>query len=427
MQGDATNLKSPWYWVPTAYFMEGLPFVLVVMVSSVMYKNFGLSNAEITYYTGWLMLPWTVKPLWSWFIDLYKVKRWWIYTMEICFGLIVILIAFSFHLPNYIFLSLIIFAFANICAASHDIATDGFYLMTLTSNQQSFFVGMQSAFYQVARIFGGGVLVILSGVFFKYTNNMQLAWSMVLFIAGLCAIMVGLYHSRVLPRYEVAKARTIDESLQEIKTIFISLFQLKQIWVTVFFALTFKLGETMLAKIVPLFILDTRAHGGLGFDNTYVGLSNVFNLSAIIVAGILGGFSISKFGLKRCLWPMLLLVNLPHLIFVYLAYTLPDNKYFVLILQVCEHFAANLSLTGYMMVVFYLVRESKYKTSHYAFITAIMMTTNMLPSMASGIIQQHLGYQHYFIFIMFLMIPSMFIIPFIKIDKNFGIRVRTIA
>ncbi len=414
---------NPWSFVPTAYFMEGLPYILVVMVSSVMYKNFGLTNAKITYYTGWLMLPWTVKPLWSWFIDLYKVKRWWIYTMELCFGCFIISLALSFYLPNYIFISILIFALANICAASHDIATDGFYLITLTSNQQSFFVGIQSAFYQVARIFGGGVLVILSGLFFSYTKDIKFAWGLVFVIAGLCAIIIGFYHKMILPRYEVSKTLTIKDGIFEIKAIFTSLFQLKQLWVIVSFALTFKLGETMLIKIVPLFILDSRSHGGLGFDNIYVGLSNTFNLSAIILAGIIGGLSISYFGLKKCLWPMLLLVNLPHVIFVYLAYALPVDKYLVLALQICENFAANISLTGYMMVVFYLIRDSKYKTSHYAFITAVMMLANMIPSMFSGIIQQLLGYQYYFIFIMFLIIPSLLILPLIKIDSNFGIKV----
>lgn len=418
-----TTATSPWKWVPTAYFMEGLPFVMIVMVSSIMYKNFGLDNAQITYYTGWLMLPWTIKPVWSWFIDLYKTKRWWIYTMEMTFAIAIVLVALALNTSMFLKLSLLAFGISALAASSHDIATDGFYLITLSSGQQSFFVGMQSAFYQVAKIFGSGFLVILSSIFLKYTNhNVALSWSMVMLIAAASAFAIGVYHYYALPRTEVARTKTLSESLVEIKHVFITLFQLKQIWITIFFALTFRLGETMLAKIVPLFILDTRVNGGLGFDNAYVGLSNICNLSAIIIAGILGGICISKFGLKRCLWPMLLFVNLPHIVFIYLAYTQPANEMLVLILQVIEHFAANLSLTGYMMVTFYLVRDSQYKTSHYAFITAIMMITNMLPSMVSGAIQVALGYQHYFVFILFVMLPSLIVIPFIKIDEQFGIR-----
>ena len=414
---------SPWKWVPTAYFMEGLPFVMIVMVSSIMYKNFGLTNAHITYYTGWLMLPWTIKPLWAWFVDLFKTKRWWIYSMELAFAVALVLVAISLHTNYYLQLSLIAFALCALTSSSHDIAVDGFYLISLTSGQQSFFVGMQSAFYQVAKIFGSGFLVILSGMFLAYThNNTALSWSMVLLIAAGSAMTIAVYHYKALPQTEIVSDKTLSQSIHEIKHVFISLFQLRQIWVTILFALTFRLGETMLAKIIPLFILDSREHGGLGFDNAYVGLSNIFNLSAIIVAGILGGLCISRYGLKRCLWPMLLLVNIPHLIFVYLAYAQPTNEITVLVLQAIEHFSANLSLTGYMLVTFYLVKDSPFKTSHYAFIAAIMMLTNMVPSMASGAIQEALGYRHYFVFIVTVMLPGMLVIPFIKIDDKFGIK-----
>jgi PAT family beta-lactamase induction signal transducer AmpG len=403
--------------------MEGLPFVMIVMVSSIMYKNFGLSNAHITYYTGWLMLPWTIKPVWAWFIEIFKTKRWWIYAMELTFAIALILVAFSLHTSLYLPLSLIAFAVCAFASSSHDIAVDGFYLINLTSGQQSFFVGMLSAFYQSAKIFGSGVLVILSGIFLAHTNhNIALSWSAVMLIAAITAFAIGVYHFYVLPKTESEAHKSCSKAIHEIKLVFISLFKLEQIWITILFALTFRLGETMLAKIVPLFILDSRTNGGLGFDNTYVGLSNICNLSAIIVAGILGGICISRFGLKRCLWPMLLVVNIPHLIFVYLAYSMPTNQTTVLVLQALEHFTANLSLTGYMMVLFYLVRDSQYKTSHYAFIAAIMMLTNMLPSMASGTVQELLGYRHYFVFIVMVMVPSMLVIPFIKIDSKFGIK-----
>ena len=416
--------RSPWSWVPSAYFMEGLPFVMIITVSSIMYKNFGLSNSQITYYTGLLMLPWSIKPLWAWFIEIFRTKRWWIYTMELIFASSLVLVAMSLHTNLYFQLSLTAFIICTFASASHDIAVDGFYLMNLTSGEQSFFVGMLSAFYQSAKIFGSGVLVILSGIFLAHSHhNVALSWSLVILIAAILAFAIGIYHMKVLPNTEVTIAnKSINTAIHEIRNVFISLFKLDQIWITILFALTFRLGETMLAKIVPLFILDNRSSGGLGFDNTYVGLSNIFNLSAIIIAGILGGILISRFGLKKCLWPMLLVVNIPHIIFVYLAYATPTNQISVLVLQALEHFSANISLTGYMMVLFYVVRNSKYKTAHYAFIAAIMMLTNMLPSMASGSLQEFLGYRHYFVFIVFAMIPSIFVIPFIKIDPKFGIK-----
>ena len=343
--------------------------------------------------------------------------------MELIFASALILVALSLHTKFYLQLSLIAFAICAIASASHDIAVDGFYLINLTSGQQSFFVGMLSAFYQSAKIFGSGVLVILSGVFLSHTNNIALSWSAVILIASITAFVIGIYHFKILPKIETPQEyKNFDAAINEVKLVFESLFKLKQIWITILFALTFRLGETMLAKIVPLFILDSRSSGGLEFNNTYVGLSNICNLSAIIVAGVLGGICISKFGLKRCLWPMLILVNVPHIIFVYLAYAQPTNQITVLALQALEHFTANISLTGYMMILFYVVRDSKYKTSHYAFIAAIMVLTNMLPSMISGTVEELLGYRHYFVFIVMVMLPSMFVIPFIKIDSKFGIK-----
>ena len=417
------TITSPWKWVPTLYFMEGLPFTMVVVVSTIMYKNFGVDNALITYYTGWLVLPWTLKPFWSWFIDLYRTKRWWVYSMQLIFSIAIVLAAISLHLPNFLQLSLIAFSLSALAASSHDIAADGYYLITLTSGQQSFFVGMQSAFFQVAKIFGSGLLVIISGYLLNITNhNTPLSWSIVLLIAAMTAFIIGVYHCNVLPRSEVKVNKGLADVIPEIKDVFSSLFKLEQIWIIFLFALTFRIGETMLAKTVPLFILDKRDIGGLGFDNSYMGLTNICTLVSTIIAGIFGGFLLSKVGLKRCLWPMLLFVNVPHLVFVYLAYTQPTSQITALILQIIEYFAVNLSLTGYMMVLFYAVRDSKYKTSHYAFISAIMMLANMVPSMLGGTLQEMFGYKHYFVFILLTLIPSLFVIPFIKIDPLFGIR-----
>lgn len=418
-----TKTTSPWKWVPTLYFMEGLPFTMVVIVSTIMYKNFGIDNALITYYTGWLVLPWTLKPIWSWFIDLYRTKRWWIYSMQFIFSISMILAAVSLQTPAFFQLSLLAFTLSALAASSHDIAADGYYLITLKSGQQSFFVGMQSAFFQVAKIFGSGLLVIISGYLLNITNhNAHLSWSIVLFIAAITSMLVAVYHYFVLPKTEVRQVKQRAEVVSEIKDIFASLFKLEQIWIIFLFALTFRLGETMLAKTVPLFILDSHDVGGLGFDNAYMGLTNICTLISTVVAGIFGGFLISKFGLKRCLWPMLLFVNIPHLVFVYLAYTQTSSQMLALVLQIVEYFSVNISLTGYMMVLFYAVRNSKYKTSHYAFISAIMMLANMVPSMISGTLQEMLGYKHYFLFIMLTLIPSLFVIPFIKIDPSFGIK-----
>ncbi|MCX8514226.1 MAG: MFS transporter, partial [Burkholderiales bacterium] len=231
---DKINIR-PWRWVPTTYFMQGLPFSLIVIVSTIMYKNFKLNNSDITFYTGWFFIPWIVKPIWAWFIDLYQTKRWWIFLMEILLGVGFFTIAMSLQFSNYFIISLALFWLCAFFSASHDIATDGFYLITLKDDQQSFFVGMQSLFSQAARFFAGGLLVMLSGILIQhYALSPYLSWSICFIIAAVVALCIGLYNFFVLPGCEI-KHQQPKNNLLEIKTIFIDFFKLKQIWLTLLF------------------------------------------------------------------------------------------------------------------------------------------------------------------------------------------------
>ncbi|MEN9390907.1 MAG: hypothetical protein RL017_204 [Pseudomonadota bacterium] len=421
---DKINIR-PWRWVPTTYFMQGLPFSLIVIVSTIMYKNFKLNNSDITFYTGWFFIPWIVKPIWAWFIDLYQTKRWWIFLMEILLGVGFFTIAMSLQFSNYFIISLALFWLCAFFSASHDIATDGFYLITLKDDQQSFFVGMQSLFSQAARFFAGGLLVMLSGILIQhYALSPYLSWSICFIIAAVVALCIGLYNFFVLPRCEI-KHQQPKNNLLEIKTIFIDFFKLKQIWLTLLFIMTFRLCENMVLKIIPLFILDSRTNGGLGFDNTYLGISNIFILLAMVTAGVLGGLCINRFGLKKCIIPMIFCVNIPHIIYIYLASAQPQHQILVMTLQVLEYFATTFSLTAYTMTVYHLVRDSKHKTAHFAFVTGIMVLSIMFPSMFSGALQQYLGYIQYFSIVMLTIIPSLILVSFLHIEENFGKKINT--
>lgn len=420
-----SNLKrSPWYFVPTLYFMEGLPFSMVVIVASIMYKNFGVSNARITFYTGFLYLPWMIKPLWSWFIDVYKTKRWWIYTMELLIAAAFVGFAATLYTNNFFFWSLLILWGCAFFSSSHDISADGFYLLALDSSEQAFFVGIQNLFYQVARLFASGLLVFISGyLIVKTGHNLRFSWAIVIVITALITFVIGVYHKMVLPKDEIMPTLNWYEGLKLVKDVVVEFFRLDGVWITILFVMTFRIGESQVLKIVPLFILDSRKNGGLGLDNTYLGVSNMFILGAMIIAGILGGMIIYQFGLKKCIWYMVLLVNLPHFIYIYLAYALPTSKTLILSLQVMENFAITISLAAYTMITLLLVKNSRYKTAHFAFITAFRIVGTMLPSMFSGVIEEMVGYPHFFIFTVLTMLPCLLIIPLIKIDANFGKRV----
>lgn len=155
--------KSPWAWIPTLYFAEGLPYVAVMTISVIMYKRMGISNTDIALYTSWLYLPWVIKPFWSPFVDLLKTKRWWITTMQILIGAGFAGIAFTIPLPFFFQATLAFFWLLAFSSATHDIAADGFYMLALNSSDQAKFVGIRSTFYRVATIMGQGILIILAG------------------------------------------------------------------------------------------------------------------------------------------------------------------------------------------------------------------------------------------------------------------------
>lgn len=416
------NEKSPWQWVPTLYFMEGLPFTIIVIVSTIMYKNLKISNADITFYTGFLYIPWMIKPLWSWYIDIYKTKRWWIYTMEILVATSFIGVALSLFSHSFFFYSLFFFWLCAFFSSSHDIAADGFYLIALDSSKQALFIGQQNLFYQIAKLLASGFLVFMSGILISHLGypNTKLIWVMVMLLAGIITILIAFYHKVFLPKNEIISGKNIQDGFKNLKDIITEFFKLENIWIIILFIMTFRIGENQIIKIVPLFLLDTTNNGGLGLSNTYIGLSNIMVLIAMIIAGILGGVTIYRFGLKKCIWWMFLAVNIPHFIYVYLAYALPQNESFILFLQVLENFATTFALSSYAMISFMAVKNSKYKTSHYAFITAFKMAGVMLPSMFSGVIQSKIGYQNFFIFVVLTMLPCLLIIPFLKIDNDFG-------
>lgn len=156
-------MRSPWFWVPSLYYSQGIPYVVVMMVSVIMYKRLGISNADIALYTSWLYLPWVIKPIWSPIVDLLKTKRWWIISMQLIIGAALASVALTFPLPSFFQISLVFLWLMAFSSATHDIAADGFYLLGLDTHNQSWFVGIRSSFYRLAMISGQGLLVVLAG------------------------------------------------------------------------------------------------------------------------------------------------------------------------------------------------------------------------------------------------------------------------
>jgi len=577
--------KSPWVWIPTLYFAEGLPYIIVTSFSVVMYKKFGISNADIAFYTSWLYLPWVIKPLWGPLVDFMRTKRLWILSTQLVIGAGLAGVALTIPIPDFFQFTLAFFWLLAFSSATHDIAADGFYMLALKESQQSYFVGIRNTFYRVAIISGQSLLVILAGQLegafsvgqaefkvvanpnkffqetikvdsvgqkplpgimrvvpnttyleistkpktksevnfycsyahrfnimngfiqdmnvvpdtsslddldgnvgiisfylskkpspgseysvnlgymegnngikviegkaFKFTSEnwnkpafavfqldpsiskkvitvfkiqsdrVPLAWVIIMVFLGVIFIFLFLYHRAMLPKPDTdLPARLIHNNsfIKEFFRTFFRFFEKKKIIISILFLLFFRFGEAQLTKMSALFMLDGRETGGLGLSTSELGFVNAAGVFTLIVGGLLGGILVARKGLKFWLWPMLLAINLPHLLYVYLAYAQPTNIWIISACVAGEQLGYGFGFTAYIMYMIF-ISEGEYKTSHYAIATGFMALSMMIPGLFSGMIQEILGYKMFFLWIMLTIIPSIIIVKFLPIEYSFG-------
>lgn len=416
--------RNAWSWIPTLYFAEGLPYVTVMTISIILYKQLGLSNAEITFYTSWLYLPWVIKPLWSPFIDLIKTKRWWVNAMQLLIGASLGGVAFTIPMGFWLQGSLFFFWIMAFSSATHDIAADGFYMLGLDQHQQAWFVGIRSTFYRFATIFGQGVLVMIAGnlqVIFR--NSISLSWSLTFYgIAGIF-IALWLWHSAILPKPEEDIARKDVDTrtiwIEFVETIS-SFFKKPQVVVAILFMLFYRIPEGLLGKVGPLFLIDSASNGGLGLSPQEYGLvQGTVGVIGLTLGGIIGGILVGKDGFQRWFKIMVIAITLPNITYVYLGFALPSS---LLVINLCifiEQFGYGFGFTAYMMYLIYYSRGA-FKTSHYAICTAFMALSMMLPGLFSGALQEAIGYKWFFIIVILSCLITFAVSYFIKIDPEFG-------
>jgi len=423
MNNSSAKQHLSWAWVPSLYFAEGIPYVVVMFVSSFFYKKMGISNIEIAFYTSLIYLPWVIKPLWSPFIDIIKTKRFWIIAMQFLIACSFIAISFAVHLSNYFPLTLLFFWLLAFASATHDIAADGFYMLALNQSEQSFFVGIRSSFYRIAWIAGQGLLIIIAGYLEKYTGSIPLAWSITFASLGILFFILMGYHKFSLPisKFDFSVALNSSKKITaEFFNAFKLFFKKKDIGITITFLLIYRLGEAQLGKIAPLFFLDSKNVGGLGLSTSQVGFAyGTIGIIALTFGGILGGIITSKSGLKKWLWWMFASINIPHILYIYLAYAQPSNYLIINLCVAGEQFGYGLGFTAYMLYMI-SVSDGEFKTAHYAICTGFMALSMMIPGMFSGWFQQLLGYKHFFIWVFITMIPGYFITRLIPLDVEFG-------
>lgn len=424
-------MKSPWSWIPSLYFAEGLPYVAVMTISLILYKQLGLSNADITFYTSWLYLPWVIKPLWSPFIDIVKTKRWWITTMQLLIGAAFGGIAFTIPSDFWLQGTLCFFWLMAFASATHDIAADGFYMLGLDQHDQAWFVGIRSTFYRFATIFGQGVLVMIAGnLQVVFRNSIAFSWSLMFYgVAGLF-IAILLWHSYVLPHpsedeentHVEGEVKTVSSNsvLRDLKSTIKTFFQKEQVVAGILFMLFYRMPEGLLAKVSSLFLIDNAHNGGLGLSPQEYGLvQGTVGVIGLTLGGILGGMCAGKDGLRKWLWPMVCAITLPDLVYVYLAFALPSNFIIVNICVFIEQFGYGFGFTAYMLYLIYYSRGN-YKTSHYALCTAFMALSMMIPGLFAGALQESVGYMSFFIIVIAFCSVTFAVTSLLKIDPSFG-------
>jgi MFS transporter, PAT family, beta-lactamase induction signal transducer AmpG len=499
MFGKKTSNRNPWAWVPTLYFTQGIPYVMVMSVSVMMYKNFGVSNTDIAFFTSLLYFPWFLKFAWGPFIDMFKTKRFWTTTMQFLVSIALFGVAFSLHTEIYWQLTLIVFALMAFASATHDIAADGFYMLSLDQPKQAAFVGVRSTFYRVATIVGSGALVVIAGNLAP-AMGFKGAWSVVFIITGVLFVLLFLYHKFILPypkddkgtlhdkklnlsqigllgggfilfagifylaflilgfilslfgvgspwstivstillvliavilfRTYVAKfvvkfekSETKSEALLpfiEFLKAFVIFMQKKDIWNILGFLLFFRFAEAQLVKLVQPFLLDPVIKGGLGLTTSQVGIVyGTIGIISLTAGGLIGGYVISRKGLKWWLWPMVLIMHTPDIAFVYLSHIQPTNFILINAAVAFEQFGYGFGFTAYMMFMI-MVSQGEHKTAHYAICTGIMALGMMLPGMFSGALQEQIGYPRFFEWVLISTIPGFIVAALVKIEPEFG-------
>ena len=400
--------KNPISWVPTTWFAMGLPFVALAAASSIMYKNLGIGDASIAFWTSLIMLPWTLKPLWGPFLEMYKTRKFFVYTTQLFTGVLFGLVALSLQAGSFFSISIAILAIIAFSGATHDTAADGVYLNELSEKQQAQFVGWQGAFYNIAKIVSGGLLVFLAGILEKRIGIVN-AWSVVMLIYAAIMIILGLYNRKAISEgSRSAAVHSRAEAMATLKDVLITFFQKKNIWFGLAFIVLYRFAEGQAIKITPLFFRAARSEGGLGLSTEQIGLLyGVFGAAAFVIGSIAAGYFVSSKGLNRkTLMLLCAIFNIPFAAYAYLAIQLPQNLYVIGSAVAFEYFGYGFGFVGLILFIMQQIAPGKYKMAHYAFASGLMNLGFMLPSMISGMVSDYLGYREFFIWVLISTIPS---------------------
>ena len=415
--------RSRWSWIPSLYFAEGLPFVAAMTVSVIMYKRLDISNTAIAFYTSWLYLPWIIKPLWSPLVDLLSTRRAWIVTMQLLVGAAFAAIALTIPTDDFFRYTLAAFWLVAFSSATHDIAADGFYILSLDDHDQAWFVGIRNTFYRLAMITGQGLLVMVAGYLETSTGKVPVAWSITFYLLAAIYLVLFAWHRWVLPRPAADVPGTVDSVrglLSKFVDTFVAFFRKAHICKVLAFLLLYRLAEAQLVKLASPFLLDDATAGGLGLGTAEVGfVYGTVGALMLTLGGIAGGILAARHGLKYWLWWMVAAINLPNAVYIVLAVFRPESFALVNVAVGLEQFGYGFGFTAYTLYMIYVSR-GEHSTAHFAICTGFMALGMMLPGLFSGWLQEMLGYSLFFVWVLLATIPSFIVVGLIPLDAGFG-------
>ena len=442
MEPNKTNGRSPISWVPTLYFAMGMPFVVLNMVCVLMFKGLDVSDAQIALWTSIIMFPWTLKPLWSPLLEMYKTKKFFVIVTQIATGCIFGLVALALHLPDFFAVCIALLAVIALSGATHDVAADGVYMASLSKEDQARYIGWQGAFYNIAKIAATGGLVMLAGVLIKhFTGDVStldtaaaavakrqgtvMAWTVIMAVIGLIMVLLGLYNAKFVPadhRDASAERPGFKETMVELGNVFVDLFRKRHIIYYIFFIILYRFAEGFVMKIVPLFLKADRANQGLGLSEEEIGLCyGTFGAAAFVIGSILAGYYVAHRGLQKSLFSLCCVFNLPFVAYTLLAIYQPESLWLIGCGIVLEYFGYGFGFVGLTLFMMQQIAPGKHQMAHYAFASGIMNLGVMLPGMLSGYVSDWLGYRDFFIFVLVCTIPAFLItwfVPFTYPDKK---------
>lgn len=416
----ALNNSKPLRWVPSTWFAMGLPFVALATAASIMYKSMGISDEKNAYWTSLIMLPWTLKPLWGPFLEMYKTKKFFVVLTQMLTGVMFGLLALTLHLPNFFAVSITVLAIIAFSGATHDIAADGIYINALPAKDQARFVGWQGAFYNIAKIVSGGLLVYIAGILEK-KMAIASAWAIIMLCYAGIMIVLAFYNSRVLPTGGAAKTEgTVQDTWNTLVDVIKTFFQKKNIWWGLAFIVFYRFAEGHAIKIAPLFFKAARAEGGLGLSTDQIGiLYGTVGAISFVLGSIASGYFVANKGLTRkTLLILCAIFNLPFAAYSFLAITLPTNMFVIGAAIAFEYFGYGFGFVGLILFIMQNIAPGKYKMAHYAFASGLMNLGFMIPSMLSGAISQRLGYKEFFLYVLLTTIPAFVVSWFVPLRKQ---------